>query len=72
MPLAAWAVARFGFGLDGIELLGVVVMAALPTAQNVFLFASQFRMPITLVRDVIFVGAVLSLPVVLLVAVLLG
>jgi predicted permease len=72
MPVAAWAVARFAFGLQGIELLGVVVMAALPTAQNVFLFSSQFRMPSTLARDVSFLSSVLSLPAVLLAVLLLG
>jgi predicted permease len=39
MPVPAWAVGRFGFGPGGTELLGVVVMAALPTARNVFLFS---------------------------------
>ena len=72
MPVAAWAVARFAFGLQGMELLGVVVMAALPTAQNVFLFSSQFRMPSTLARDVSFLSSVLSLPAVLLAVLLLG
>jgi malonate transporter and related proteins len=72
MPLVAWAVARYLFGVDGAQLLGVVVMAALPTAQNVFLFSSQFGMQSTLVRDVIFLSSLLSLPAVLLVALLLG
>lgn len=72
MPAIAWAVAHFVFNVDGIPLLGVVVMAALPTAQNVFLFTSQFRMQSTLVRDIIFLSSLLSLPAVLLVALLLG
>ncbi|MEV7649432.1 AEC family transporter [Arthrobacter sp. NPDC089319] len=72
MPALAWAIGHFLFQLDGVPLLGVVVMAALPTAQNVFLFASQFRMQSTLVRDIIFLTSLLSLPAVLLVALLLG
>jgi malonate transporter and related proteins len=72
MPLVAWAVAHYLFGVGGAQLLGVVVMAALPTAQNVFLFSSQFGMQSTLVRDVIFLSSLLSLPAVLLVALLLG
>jgi malonate transporter and related proteins len=72
MPLIAWAVARFLFGVDGVQLLGVVVMAALPTAQNVFLFSSQFGVQSTLVRDIIFLSSLFSLPAVLLVALLLG
>lgn len=71
MPVVAWAVAHFLFGVSGLPLLGVTVMAALPTAQNVFLFSSQFRMPSTLVRDIIFLSSLLSLPAVLLAALLL-
>jgi malonate transporter len=71
MPAAAWAVGRFGFGLDGTELVGVVVMAALPTAQNVFLFSSQFRMPANAARDIIFLSSLLSFPAILLVGLLL-
>jgi malonate transporter and related proteins len=72
MPACAWALGRFVFGLDGVELFGVVAMAALPTAQNVYLFSSQFRLPNLLVRDIVFTGAVLSLPVILVVALLLA
>lgn len=71
MPLVAWVAGRFVFGVEGIHLLGVVVMAALPTAQNVFLFSSQFRMPSTLARDIIFISSILSLPVIALAALLL-
>ncbi len=71
MPAAAWAVGRFGFGLAGTELLGVVVMAALPTAQNVFLFSSQFRMPANAARDIIFLSSILSFPAILLISLLL-
>ena len=71
MPVLAWAIGRFGFGLGGTELLGVVVMAALPTAQNVFLFSSQFRMPANAARDIILLSSVLSVPAVLLAGLLL-
>ncbi|MFD2024944.1 AEC family transporter [Promicromonospora aerolata] len=71
MPALAWAVGRFLFGLDGIELLGVVLMAALPTAQNVFLFAGHFRLATTSVRDITLLSMVLALPVSLLVTLLL-
>lgn len=71
MPVLAWAIGRFGFGLDGTELLGVVVMAALPTAQNVFLFSSQFRMPANAGRDIILLSSFLSFPAVLLAGLLL-
>lgn len=72
MPLVAWALARFVFGLSGTELLGVVVMAALPTAQNVFLFATQFKMPSVVSRDIIFVSSLFAFPAILCIAFLLG
>lgn len=72
MPVAAWALGSFVFGLRGTELLGVVVMAALPTAQNVYLFATQFKMPALLARDIIFVSSLLAFPVILGIAFLLG
>lgn len=72
MPAIAWAVARFGFGIEGTDLFGVVVMAALPTAQNVFLFAGQFSLRSSLVRDVLLLSSLLSLPAVMVVALLLG
>ncbi|MGQ1838053.1 AEC family transporter [Kocuria turfanensis] len=71
MPVVGWGIARFGFGLGGTELLGVVVMAALPTAQNVFLFSSQFRMPSNAGRDIILLSSFLSFPAVLLAGLLL-
>ncbi len=72
MPALAWAVGRFLFGLDGLDLLGVVLMAALPTAQNVFLFAGHFRLATTSVRDVTLLSMLLALPVSLLITILLG
>lgn len=72
MPAAAWAVGHFVFGVGGVGLFGIVVMAALPTAQNVFLFSSQFRMPSGVARDVIFLSSLLSLPVIAVIALLLG
>lgn len=72
MPVLAWGVAYYLFGVEGSALLGVVAMAALPTAQNVFLFSAQFGLKVTLARDIILVSALLALPASLLVALLLG
>ena len=72
MPVIAWAVAYYLFRVEGTALLGVVAMAALPTAQNVFLFSSQFGLRVTLVRDIILMSSLLALPASLLVALLLG
>ncbi|WP_309071561.1 AEC family transporter [Arthrobacter sp.] len=72
MPVIAWLVAYYLFRIEGTALLGVVAMAALPTAQNVFLFSAQFGLKVTLVRDIILVSSLLALPASLLVALLLG
>lgn len=72
MPALAWAAGRFLFHLDGTDLLGVVIMAALPTAQNVFLFAGHFRLSTAVVRDVSLASLVLALPASVGIAVLLG
>lgn len=71
MPAVAWAIGHLVFGVEGTALFGVVVMAALPTAQNVYLFSSQFRMPSGAARDVIFLSSMLSLPVIGVIALLL-
>jgi malonate transporter and related proteins len=49
-----------------------VVMAALPTAQNVFLFSGQFRMDSVVARDVVFFTSLLSFPVIAAIALALA
>ena len=71
MPVVAWLVGA-GLGLDGPVLLGVVMTAALPTAQNIFLHATRYRVGENVARESILVTTICSLPVALLVAVLLG
>lgn len=71
-PLTAYLLARYALGLTGGELLAVVVVAALPTAQNVFLFAVRYRQAEVLARDSVFVTTLGSVPVLLLIAGLLG
>ena len=62
MPLVAYGVAVV-CGLEGEALLGVVITAALPTAQNIFLHATRYRVGETLAREVILVTTVCCLPV---------
>jgi len=59
-------------GLDGPVLLGVVMTAALPSAQNIFLHATRYRVGEDVARESILVTTLCSLPVALLVALLLG
>jgi len=71
-PLAAYLVARYVLGLESGELLAVTVVAALPAAQNVFMFAVRYGQGEVLARDAIFVTTVGSIPVLLLIAGLLS
>lgn len=67
-PAAAYLIARFALQLDGATLLGVTVVAALPTAQNVFVYAATYGRGVPLARDAVLVTTVLSVPVLVLVA----
>ncbi|TXK18796.1 AEC family transporter [Homoserinibacter sp. GY 40078] len=71
MPLVAWAVARYGFGLTGHELFVAVVLAALPSAQNVFNYAQRYGRGEVLARDAVLLTTLLSLPVIVVVAAVL-
>ena len=71
MPVVAWGL---GVALDlhDTVLLGVVITAALPTAQNIFLHATRYRTGEDVARESILVTTLASLPIALLIAVLLG
>jgi malonate transporter len=66
-PLLAAAIGR-GLGLEGTALLAVVTMAALPTAQNVLVYALQYGRGQAVARDAGLVTTVLAAPVMLVVA----
>lgn len=72
MPLLAWALASVVFGLSEAETLIVVVLASLPTAQNVFNFAQRFGVAETVARDTVFLTTIGCVPVLIAVLVLLG
>ncbi|MGC5615139.1 AEC family transporter [Georgenia sp. Z1491] len=63
-PLLAWTIGGPVVGLEGDVLLGVVVVAALPTAQNVFVYAMRYGTHVDLARRAALVTSVLSVPVV--------
>jgi malonate transporter and related proteins len=72
MPIVAWLVGSFVFGLSGHRLFAVVVLAALPAAQNVFNYAQRYDRGVILARDVVLITTALSLPVLLVIAALLA
>lgn len=59
-------------GLAGHELLAVVTMASLPTAQNVLVFALQYGRGTAVARDAGLVTTLVSAPVLAAVAALFG
>ncbi|GHH78096.1 membrane protein [Streptomyces sulfonofaciens] len=71
-PLVAWALAAGPFGLHGPALLDVVVTSALPAAQNLFTYATRYRVAEELARESILVSTIASVPVLFAVAALLG
>ncbi|MEV7692121.1 AEC family transporter [Microbacterium sp. NPDC089189] len=70
MPVVAWGVATL-FGLSPADVLVVTVLAALPTAQNVFNYAQRYGVGEVVARDTVFVTTVGCVPI-LLAIVLIG
>lgn len=72
MPILAGLAGALVLGLDGQELLAVVVIAALPTAQNVYLQAQHFKSAVIPARDTILVTTLVSFPCIVVATVLLA
>lgn len=71
-PLVAWAIGRYGFGLGGHELYAVVILGALPAAQNMFVIATRYGRSELLARDSVFWTTIGSVGTLLVAAALLG
>jgi predicted permease len=69
MPAIAFLLA-FLFRLPHQEMYAVTVLAALPTAQNVFLYAQRAGTGLILARDAIFLSTIVCAPALLLIALL--
>ncbi|MCE0485326.1 AEC family transporter [Ornithinimicrobium sediminis] len=65
MPLTTALVARQVLGLSETWVVAATVMAALPTAQNVFILAVTYGRGVAQSRDAIFLTTMLSMPVIL-------
>jgi malonate transporter len=64
--------AHFVWGLSGHTLFAVVVLAALPTAQNIFTFAQRYGRGVIIARDTILVTTALSIVSLVAIAALLA
>lgn len=71
-PLVAYSLARFLLGLEDGDLLAITVIAALPTAQNIFIHATRYARGIAVARDSIFITTVASAPVVVAIVAVLA
>jgi malonate transporter len=71
-PLIAWFLAAVLFGMNAEHVYIAVILACLPTAQNIFVNASRYGSGVTLAKDTVLVTSVLGIPVMFAVAALLG
>jgi predicted permease len=71
MPVAAWAIGLL-FRLDAHAMLVVVVLASLPSAQNVFNYAQRYGVGEILARDVVFLTTFGCIPIVFVAATVFG
>jgi predicted permease len=71
-PALAYTLAAGVFRLEGVALLTPVVLASLPTAQNVFVYAMTYGRSTGLARESILVTTLGSVPLVVAAGALLG
>lgn len=71
MPALAFGVGTV-MGLTGPQLLAVTVIAALPTAQVVFVIATRYDRATLMARDSVFWSTILSVPVIVFLASIFG
>lgn len=71
MPVVAYCLGRWVFGMSGVPLVAATMCAGLPAAQNVFVYAVRYSTSIPLARDVVSTTSLLCIPVLLAIAGLL-
>ena len=71
-PAVAYLIGRFALGLTGPALLAAVVTSALPTAQNVFVFATRYQRAESLARDTVVLSTLAAAVTLVVIAAWLG
>ncbi|HEY5879682.1 MAG TPA: AEC family transporter [Nakamurella sp.] len=71
MPVVAYSLGRWVFGMNGEPLVAATMCAALPTAQNVFVYAVRYKAAVPLARDAVATTTLLCIPVLVVIAGLL-
>ena len=72
MPIIAFLLSYFVMGFRGATLYACVVLAALPTGQNVYNYAARYNVGLSLARDGILFSTLSSPIFIAIIAVLLG
>ncbi|NYF57722.1 AEC family transporter [Micromonospora purpureochromogenes] len=70
-PVIAWSVGRLA-GVTGTDLLALVVCAALPTAQNTYIFAREYGRAEVVARETVVVTTACAMGTLALIGALLG
>lgn len=70
-PVVAWVLAVWLFRLDSHAVFVAVIMAALPTAQNIFVTASRYERGVVLAKDTVLLTTIVAVPAMMLVPLLL-
>lgn len=71
MPVAAYLLGQFLFHLPHDDLFAATALAALPTAQNLFNFASRYNQNVGLARDIVLLSSIGAIPSLLVIAALM-
>ena len=70
-PVVAWVLAVWVFHLESESVFAAVIMAALPTAQNIFVTASRYERGIVLAKDTVLLTTIVADPAMMVVPLLL-
>jgi predicted permease len=60
-PVLAYLLARYALGLPAHDVLAVTLCAALPTAQNAFIYASEYDLDTAFARNAVIFSTVVSM-----------
>ncbi|RVX45563.1 hypothetical protein EDD27_8372 [Nonomuraea polychroma] len=71
-PAIAYLTARFALGLDDSALLAATLFAALPAAQNIYVYAVNYDTGRRLARSAVLITTVLSIPIMTAIGAVLG
>jgi malonate transporter and related proteins len=71
-PAVAYVVARYALGMEGHLLFSAVVLAALPSAQNVFVTAQRYESGVVIAKDTVLLTTILAVPTMTVLAGLLA